>query len=108
MGSIHHIAKFIPSLAEKSEPLRPLLKKDNTATSNKLKWEEKHTITFSKVKTQISKIVENKNFDVDKETRVKCVAKKTGIRCNFGTKSTKHLARYCIRKQIFKPGRTKI
>ena len=71
MGTIHHLTKFIPILAQMSEPLRLLLKKDNTTTSNKLKWEEKHTNTFSKMKTQISKIVENKHFDVDKETRVK-------------------------------------
>ena len=50
MGSIHHLTKFIPILAHMSEPLRPLLKKDNTTTSNKLKWEEKHTNTFSKIK----------------------------------------------------------
>ena len=74
MGTIHHLTKFIPILAQMSEPLRPPLKKDNTTTSKKLKWEEKHTNIFSKIKTQISKIVENKNFDVDKETRVKCDA----------------------------------
>ena len=50
MGSIHHLTKLIPNLAERLEPLRPLLKKDNTTTSNKLKWEEKHTNTFSKLK----------------------------------------------------------
>ena len=79
MCSIHHLVKFIPHLAEISEPLRPLLKKENVTASNKLKWEEKHTKTFENIKTQIAKIVENKHFDVDKETRVKCDASKLGL-----------------------------
>ena len=79
MCSIHHLTKFILNLAELSKPLRPLLKKVNTTTSNKLKWEEKHTTTFSNIKKQISKIIENKPFDVDKETRDKCDASKLGL-----------------------------
>ena len=79
MGSIHHLTKFIPNLVQLSEPLRPLLKKENTNTSNKLKWEEKHTTTFSNIKKLISKLIENKDFDVDKETRVKCDAGKLGL-----------------------------
>ena len=35
MGSIRHLTKFIPNLAEFSEPLRPLLKKENVSASNK-------------------------------------------------------------------------
>ena len=71
MGSIHHLII--------SEPLRPLLKKENVTTSNKLKWEDKHTKTFENIKSQIAKIVENKHFDVEKETRVKCDASKLGL-----------------------------
>ena len=37
MCSIHHLIKIITKLAEMSEPLRSLLKKDNTPTSNQLK-----------------------------------------------------------------------
>ena len=87
MGSIHHLKKFIPNLAELSELLRPLLKKENTATSNKLKWDEKHTTTFSNIKKQISKIIENKHFDVDKETRFKCDASKLGLGATWEQKS---------------------
>ena len=79
MGSIHHLIKFIPNLAEISEPLRTLLKKENVTASNKLKWEDKHTKTFENIKSQIARIVENKHFDVDKETRVKCDARKLGL-----------------------------
>ena len=47
--------KIYSQPAELSEPLRPLLKKENTNTGDKLKWEDKHTTTFNKIKTQISK-----------------------------------------------------
>ena len=43
MGSIHHLIKFIPNLAEISETLRSLLRKESVTASNKLKWEDKHT-----------------------------------------------------------------
>ena len=36
MGCIHHLIKFTPRLAELSEPLRPLLSKNNTKSQNKL------------------------------------------------------------------------
>ena len=62
MDSIHHLTKFMPILAEISERLRPLLKKENTTTSNKFKWEEKHNTPFNNIKKQISKIVENKKL----------------------------------------------
>ena len=58
MGSIHHLIKIIPNLAEISEPLRPLLKKENITASNKLNWEDKHTKTFENIKSQIAKLVE--------------------------------------------------
>ena len=87
MGSIYHLIKFIPNLAKISEPLRPLLKKENKNTGNKLKWEDKHTTTFNKVKTQISKIIENKHFDVDKETRIKCDASKLGLGASLEQKT---------------------
>ena len=79
MGSIHHLLKFIPHLAKLSEPLRPLLKKENTTSANKLKWEDKHTNTFNTIKSHIAKIVENKHFDDTKDTRVKCDASKLGL-----------------------------
>ena len=87
MGSIHHLKKIIPNLDKISEPLRPLIKKENTNTGNKLKWEDKHTTTFNKIKTQISKIIENKHFDVDKETRIKCDVSKLGLGASLEQKT---------------------
>ena len=36
LGSVNHLTKFIPNLAELSEPLRPLLKKTNTTKTTNL------------------------------------------------------------------------
>ena len=92
MGSIHHSTKFIPNLAELSKPLRPILRKENTNTLNKLKWEDKHTTTFSNIK-KISKIIEYKQFDVDKETRVKCDASKLRLGATLEQK-TNNICRF--------------
>ena len=50
MGCIHHLIKFIPKLAEISEPLLPLLSKANTKAQNKLDWKEHHTKAFNQIK----------------------------------------------------------
>ena len=65
-----------------SEPLRPLLSKANTKSQNKLNWNEKHTEAFNEIKLQIQNITENKHFDTEKQTRVRCDAskKRTGSR----------------------------
>ena len=79
MGCIHHVIKFIPNLAKKSEPLRPLLSKANTKTQNKLDWKEQHTKAINQIKEQIKKITENKHFDTTKQTRLRCDASKKGL-----------------------------
>ena len=79
MGCIHHLIKFLPNLAELSEPLRPLLSKANTKAQKKLDWNEKHTEAFNQIKTQIQNITENKHFDTEKQTRVRCDGSKKGL-----------------------------
>ena len=54
IGCIHHLIKFTPQLAEMSEPLRPLLSKNNTKAQNKLDWKNEHTFAFDKIKKQKS------------------------------------------------------
>ena len=49
--SVHHLTKFISNLAELSEPLRPLLKKNTTTKNNKLDWKNENTSAFNKNKT---------------------------------------------------------
>ena len=79
MGSIHHLVKFIPNLAALSAPLRPLLTKPTYKTPKKLEWEEIHTSAFNKIKQAIQTIVEQKHFDTNCQTRVKCDASKEGL-----------------------------
>ena len=79
MGCIHHLIKFIPNLAEISEPLRPLLSKANTKAQNKLDCKEHHTKAFNQIKDKIKQITENKHFDTTKQTRVRCDASKEGL-----------------------------
>ena len=78
MGCIHHLIKYIPNLAEISEPLRPILSKANTRSQNKLDWRDQHTIAFNQIKEQIKKITE-KHFDTTKQTRVRCDTSKKGL-----------------------------
>ena len=79
MGCIHRLTKFTPTLAELSEPQRPLLSKNNTKAQNKLDWKEKHTTAFENLKKEIINITENKHFDITKETRIKSDASKNGL-----------------------------
>ena len=79
MGCIHHLMKFLPNLAELSEPLRPIISKANKKAQNKLDWNEKHTEAFNQIKIQIQNITENKHFDTEKQTRVRCDASKKGL-----------------------------
>ena len=53
MGSIHHLTKFIPNLAELSEPLRPLLRKENTTTSKNLNGKKNTQQHSQTLKTNI-------------------------------------------------------
>ena len=48
MESIHHLIKIIPKLAELTEPLRPLLKKQHNK-NNCLNWNETHSKTFDNI-----------------------------------------------------------
>ena len=85
MGSIHHLIKFIPKLAELTEPLRPLLKKTGNK-NNRLNWNETHSKTFTNIKQKIKQIIENKHFDTTKETRIKCDASNKGLEANIEQK----------------------
>ena len=80
MGSIHHVIKFIPNLTNLTAPLRPLLSTKNNIRGTKLKWTTEHDTAFEKIKKAITKIIENKHFDTNKPTRVRCDASKNGLR----------------------------
>ena len=76
MGSIHLI-KFIPNLATLSAPIRPLL--SSSASKKKLEWNDKHSAAFRNMKNAIQNIIEQKHFNINNETRVKCDASKEGL-----------------------------
>ena len=76
MGSVHHLGKFIPNLSQLCYPLRPLLKKNT-----KFIWTDEHEEQFKLTKEKIAETTENKQFNLDLETRIKCDASRKGLGC---------------------------
>ena len=77
MGSIHHLARFIPNLAQTAAALRPLLK--NTLKIKPINWKPEHNISFENIKKLISEITQNKHFDQHPETRIVTDASTSGL-----------------------------
>ena len=98
-GSIHQLIKFIPNLASLLDPIRPLLKKENI-TNNKIQWSNEHTDALNNIKNKISEISEQKNFDKEKPTRVKCDASHKGLGATLEQWDNNGCPR--IRQEIFK------
>ena len=71
MGSTHN---YLPSLAETSAPLRPLLRKKNGFV-----WTNECQVAFEILKKQVAIIVELKHFDVHKDIRIVCDASHNGL-----------------------------
>ena len=74
MGSKHSLHKCLPSLAETSAPLRPLLSK-----KNEFVWTNDRQIAFESLKKQVANIVELKHFDVHKDIQSVCDASHNGL-----------------------------
>ena len=74
MGSVHSLHKFLPSLAETSVPLRPLLNKKNDFV-----WTNECQVAFEMLKKQVANIVEIEHFDVHKDIRIVCDASHNGL-----------------------------
>ena len=74
MGSVRHLGKFIPNLSLLCFPLRPLLKKNS-----KFIWTDEHEKQFKLIKDKIAETTENKHFNLDLETRIKCDASRKGL-----------------------------
>ena len=72
LRSVHYIGKFIPNLAQKSHPLRPLLKK-----SSKFLWTAEHENCFTEIKNRIANATANSHYNPQLETRVKCDASRS-------------------------------
>ena len=87
MGSVHHLGEIIPNLSQLCYPLRPLLKKNT-----KFIWMEEHEKQFSLNKEKIAETTENKHFNPELETRIKCDASRKGLVCALeqGTPNGRH------------------
>ena len=73
LGSVHHISKFIPNLAQLCHPIRPLL-----LISTKYIWTDEHTKHFNAIKTRIAPHTEKIHYNPQLETRIKCDASRSG------------------------------
>ena len=76
MGSVHHLGKFIPNLSQLCFPRRPLLKKNA-----KFFWTDEDEEQFKLIKQKIAEATENKHFNPDLESRIKCDASRKGSCC---------------------------
>ena len=87
LGSINHLAKFIPNAASLTEKLRPLLKEENQKKKlknmklpvKKFEWGEEHTVVFNAIKEAVAGITKVHYYDATRETRVKCDASHDGL-----------------------------
>ena len=90
MGSIHHLTRYIPKLAQKAADLRPLLK--NTGKNKPLSWLSGHNIAFKDILKLVAEIKQNKHFDQHLDTRIVFDAYTTG---------RKHLCLSCTGNRTF-------
>ena len=87
LGSINHLAKFIPNAASLTEKLRPLLKEENQKKKlknmkllvKKFEWGDEHTVVFNAIKEAVASITKVHYYDATRETRVKCDASHDGL-----------------------------
>ena len=74
MGSVYHLGIFIPNLSQLCSPHRPLLKKNTNFI-----WTDEHEDQFKLIKQKIAETTENKHFNPDLKTRIKCDASRKGL-----------------------------
>ena len=79
MGSVHHMIKCISDLSFLTASLRPLLSTKNRLKGSKIKLTTGNDTAFANIKTDITVIIENKNIDITKPTRVRCDASEIGL-----------------------------
>ena len=58
MGAVHHLLKFLPDLARKSNVFRSLLK-----NGAKFKWDFEHHCAFNEIKHDIANLTENAHYN---------------------------------------------
>ena len=68
MGSIHHLTRYIPNLAQTAAAKRPLLK--NTLKIKPINWKPEHNTSFENIKNLVPEKTQNKHSDQNLETRL--------------------------------------
>ena len=79
LGSINHLAKFIPNAANLTEKLRPLLRERNEKKKlksvkiqiKKIEWGEEHSEIFESIKTAVANITKIHFYDPNLATIVR-------------------------------------
>ena len=86
IGSINHLAKFIPNAASLTEKLRHLLREENEKKKlsvkiqvKKLECGEEHSEIFESIKTAVANITKIHYYDPKMATRVKSDASHNGL-----------------------------
>ena len=92
MGSVYHLGKFILNLSQLCFPLRPLLKKNT-----KFIWTDEHEKQFKLIKEKVAETTENKHFNPDLETRIKCDASRKGLSLEQRTPNGWHTVAFASR-----------
>ena len=115
LGSINHLAKFIPNAATLTEKLRPLLREENEKKKfksvkiqvKKFEWKEEHSEIFESIKAAVANITKIQYYDPKLLTRVnRTPAIVTGGIVGT-TKRGGRVDTDCIRFQIFQHTRKK-
>lgn len=73
-GMVNQVAKFVPGLAELSQPLRELLKKDN-----EFLWTSIHTTAFNKIKSMLTETPVLALYDTNRQVRICADASSYGL-----------------------------
>ena len=71
---VNQVAKFVPGLAEVSQPLRELLKKDN-----EFLWTPIHTTAFNKIKSMLTETPVLALYDTNHQVRICADASSYGL-----------------------------
>ena len=106
MGSIHHLTRYIPHLAQAAAALRPLLK--NTGKHKTLIWSSEHDSAFHNIKKFVTEITQNKHFYQNLDARVLCDASTYGIGAALEKKHKRAVGGYRVGIKIPKLVRRKI
>ena len=74
LAAVNQLIKFIPGLAQLTEPFRDLLKTDGN-----WEWKEKHDIAFDQVQKSLQNITKLSHFNSENKLRIICDASHQGL-----------------------------